>query len=308
MSSRRTVFVLVGCLAVGLAAEANRAGGAVWTAAEQSRSVGVFVQAFNDLDFLTDDDGQTAPDFGPFEPPGATVSKLVEVLSSPTASASASASQNSAMSASGFTAAGDVEAVTHVEDSGQEIGQATADADSGFDVTFTVDVTSPWLLSGTLSSDGFDGYASVGLYRGEELLFEAEASHATVPDPIEAVFGLSPGVEYEIVIVAHATAVDEDTASAAFDLAMSVWANPIGDANGDGAVDDDDLSLQLAHWGQEAGWGGGNFNDDTTVNDDDLSLLLANWTGPLGRAVPEPATIALLAIILPAALRARRNN
>ena len=87
MSSRRIVFVLVGCLAVGLGAEANRAGGAVWTVTEQSRSVDVFVQAFNDLDFLTDDNGQTAPDFGPFEPPAATVSRLVEVLSSPTAGA-----------------------------------------------------------------------------------------------------------------------------------------------------------------------------------------------------------------------------
>ena len=308
MSSRVVVLVLVGFLAVVLGAEVNRASGAVWTATEQSRGVGVFVQAFNDLDFLTDDDDATAPDFGPFQPPAAMVSKLVEVLSSPTAGASSSASQNSAMSPGGFTAIAGVEAVTHVEDNGQEIGQATADADSGFEVTFTVDVLSPWLLSGTLSSDGFDGYASVGLYRGEELLVEVQASHASVPDPVQAVFGLSPGVEYGIVIQAHATAVDEDTASAAFDLAMSLWPNPIGDANGDGAVDDDDLSLQLANWGQEAGWSGGNFNDGITVNDDDLSLLLANWTGPQPGAVPEPTTIALLAVILPAGFRARRTS
>ena len=308
MSSRIPISVLAGCLAIAVGPGPDGAGAAVWTATAQSRGVEVFVQAFNDLDFLTDEDGATVPDFGPFEPPAAAVTKLVEVFSSPTARASASASQNSAMSAGGFTAVAGVEAVTHAEDNGQEAGQATAAADSGFEVTFTVDVMSPWLLSGTLSSDGFDGYASVGLYRGEELLFEAQAGHATVPDPIEAVFGLSAGIEYEVVTQAHATAVDEDTASATFDLAMSMWANPIGDANADGAVDDDDLSLQLAHWSQEAGWGGGNFNDDTTVNDDDLSLLLANWTGPLGGAVPEPATIVLVAVVLPAALRLRRNG
>ena len=52
-----------------------------------------------------------------------------------------------------------------------------------------------------------------------------------------------------------------------------------GDANHDGGVDDDDLSLLLASWGEDVGWGNGNFNGDDTVDDDDLSLLLASWSG-----------------------------
>jgi len=70
-----------------------------------------------------------------------------------------------------------------------------------------------------------------------------------------------------------------------------------GDANLDTLVDDDDLSLLLANWGQDAEWGGGNFNADHVVNDDDLSYLLAHWTGepPAGGFVPEPTTAALLA-------------
>ena len=68
----------------------------------------------------------------------------------------------------------------------------------------------------------------------------------------------------------------------------------VGDANGDGLVDDDDLSLLLANWQQDVGWSKGNFNGDNTVDDDDLSLLLANWTG--SGAVPEPATLAMLTV------------
>jgi hypothetical protein len=305
MSSRVLISVLAGCLVIAVGAEPDHARAAVWTATAQSRSVEVFVQALNNTDFLTDDDGRTAPDFAPFE---ALVSKQVAVTSSPTADASASASQSSAMSAAGLAAAAGAEAVTHIGDNGQETGQATADADSSFETTFTVDVMSPWVLSGTLSSFGFEGYASVGLYRGEELVFQAQASHASVPGPIERVLGLGPATEYEVVIQAHAAAVDEDSASAGFDLALAPWPNPMGDANGDGAVDDDDLSLLLAHWGQDAAWEDGNFNTDAVVNDDDLSLLLANWTGPLASTVPEPATIALLAVTIPVVFRSRRRN
>jgi hypothetical protein len=40
----------------------------------------------------------------------------------------------------------------------------------------------------------------------------------------------------------------------------------------------------------------GNFGGDGTVNDDDLSLLLANWSPGGGGGVPEPTTLAALAI------------
>ena len=71
----------------------------------------------------------------------------------------------------------------------------------------------------------------------------------------------------------------------------------VGDANGDGAVNDDDLSLLLSNWGMDTDWAHGNFNADTTVDDDDLSLLLANWApnGASG-AVPEPMTLGLLTL------------
>ncbi len=79
-----------------------------------------------------------------------------------------------------------------------------------------------------------------------------------------------------------------------------------GDADHDGDVDDDDLSLLLANWGQDTDCDHGEFSGAAPVDDDDLSLLLANWTGPLAAAVPEPMTIGLIALGLPALLRRRK--
>jgi len=81
-----------------------------------------------------------------------------------------------------------------------------------------------------------------------------------------------------------------------------------GDANRDGSVDDDDLSLLLANWGQDTDWGHGEFNEVAPVNDDDLSLLLANWTGsPDSIGIPEPTTVGLLAVGAMVMLRRRRR-
>ena len=84
----------------------------------------------------------------------------------------------------------------------------------------------------------------------------------------------------------------------------------MGDANLDGVVDDNDLSLLLAHWGQDVtgepdgGWGRGEFSGAAPVDDNDLSLLLANWTG--AGAVPEPASALALLLGACAVVRRRR--
>ena len=87
----------------------------------------------------------------------------------------------------------------------------------------------------------------------------------------------------------------------------------LGDADLDGDVDDNDLSLLVANWRQDAtgdpdgGWGRGEFNNIAPIGDDDLSLLLANWTRVVAAATPEPATLALLALTAPALWRRRRR-
>jgi hypothetical protein len=74
------------------------------------------------------------------------------------------------------------------------------------------------------------------------------------------------------------------------------YATVPGDANLDGAVDQEDAAVLAAHWGQAGDWSCGNFNGDTVVDAADASILAANWgydTSESG-AVPEPGMIALL--------------
>ena len=73
--------------------------------------------------------------------------------------------------------------------------------------------------------------------------------------------------------------------------------NP-GDANGDGNVDINDLTIVLSNYGQTgATWSQGNFTGSGTVDINDLTIVLANYdpiSSPAGtRAVPEPGALLL---------------
>ncbi len=78
-----------------------------------------------------------------------------------------------------------------------------------------------------------------------------------------------------------------------------------GDANGDGTVDDRDLNVVLAHWGDAGGWAQGDFDASGVIDDRDLSVLLSHWGDGAAAAIPEPASLALVAGGL-LALRRRR--
>ncbi len=86
-----------------------------------------------------------------------------------------------------------------------------------------------------------------------------------------------------------------------------------GDANGDHAVDGGDLALMGGNWMVTSGrvWLDGDFNGDGAVNGGDLALMGGNWMWTLpapapGQAIPEPATLALLAMGGVAMIRRRR--
>ncbi len=69
-----------------------------------------------------------------------------------------------------------------------------------------------------------------------------------------------------------------------------------GDITMDGSVGDGDFSVMLGNWGGAANWDGGDISYNGTVGDEDFSVLLGNWGKSGGNHVPEPATLALLAI------------
>ena len=73
-----------------------------------------------------------------------------------------------------------------------------------------------------------------------------------------------------------------------------------GDANLDGKVDINDLTIVLAHYGQTGmAWTQGEFTGDGTVDINDLTIVLAHYGQSLGSsagpvaAVPEPAVAAV---------------
>ena len=72
-----------------------------------------------------------------------------------------------------------------------------------------------------------------------------------------------------------------------------------GDANGDGKVDINDLTIVLANYNQTGTvWSQGEFTGDGKVDINDLTIVLAHYgdtSGAAPAAVPEPASVVLLA-------------
>ncbi|MHC4983842.1 MAG: PEP-CTERM sorting domain-containing protein, partial [Planctomycetota bacterium] len=88
------------------------------------------------------------------------------------------------------------------------------------------------------------------------------------------------------------------TGSGAFDdvhVATGVPSIP-GDANKDGLVDVQDFTILKHNLGQAGGWGLGNFNGDAIVDTQDFTILKAHLGEGGSAAVPEPATLGLLAL------------
>jgi len=139
------------------------------------------------------------------------------------------------------------------------------------------------------------------------------AENALINSPLQSSFGLpaiASGSLYEF-------APDGSNQTLLADgLSMSPGLNPYfvavqppplpppwpGDANGDGKVDINDLTIVLANYNQTGTtWSQGDFNGDGKVDINDLTVVLTNfgqtvwaWAGGVA-PVPEPGMFALLA-------------
>ena len=71
-----------------------------------------------------------------------------------------------------------------------------------------------------------------------------------------------------------------------------------GDANLDGRVDVNDLTIVLSNYGQTgASWSQGDFNGDGTVDFNDLTFVLQNFGTAAGAGIataPEPSAVGVL--------------
>ena len=167
-------------------------------------------------------------------------------------------------------------------------------------------------------STGFDMFGELDVPESDsesesQFLWDMEDFYRTTPYWLSLFVATGGNFEQEIrAALANPLA---DPVSTFADIRVS-FASPIpGDANKNGIIDDDDLSLLLAHWDQDVtgdpdgGWGKGEFDAIGPVSDGDLSLLLANWTGPVGGgAIPEPATLSLPAAGAMVLLRHKRRR
>ncbi|MEM7680993.1 MAG: LamG-like jellyroll fold domain-containing protein [Planctomycetota bacterium] len=85
-----------------------------------------------------------------------------------------------------------------------------------------------------------------------------------------------------------------------------------GDANGDGNVDLLDFDILASNFGAGPGFGGGiaggDFNEDGNVDLLDFDILAGNFGASSPGAVPEPASLGLLALGGAALLRGRRRR
>jgi hypothetical protein len=91
----------------------------------------------------------------------------------------------------------------------------------------------------------------------------------------------------------------------------------LGDANHDGVVNGQDISLAASNWLKVASNGPGDVNGDGIVNGQDIALIASNWLNTYGGAtrgsasVPEPSTWLLASVgcaILALARRRRGKN
>ncbi len=133
---------------------------------------------------------------------------------------------------------------------------------------------------------------------GDMVLHDVPIIVLNVPNdsqPLDGIIGMNLFTDRDLVI--HAGYGGGMTWGSPFIGVTAAHAMGLaGDADGSRLVDDRDLSVLLSHWGAAGGvaWSEGDFNRDGRIDDRDLSVLLGHW-GDTAAAVPEPATLALLA-------------
>lgn len=165
-------------------------------------------------------------------------------------------------------------------ETGAPVGSGYGDGESYFEVSFTIDIQTPFMLTGDI--DGFGVYSFTGpSINIEDMSF----------GPKSATFGeigtLDAGA-YTFIISAAAESVDDISGSFSLEVVLggscpADITGPLGPGNPDGFVDALDLLLVLAQWSTpcvgscEGDITGPGCLPDGNVDAMDLMLLLGQW-------------------------------
>ena len=199
---------------------------------------------------------------------------------------------------------------TAVNSSGQVVGQGSQGSFMYSISTQTYTVLgsgTPLAVNSAGAAVGYDNFdidptnPSLGTYQGASLYQNGQEINLTnlISPDLSAVYQLM--IAYGINDKGQITGTAFNTNQGTYLAFIATSAVP-GDANLDGNVDINDLTIVLTNYNQAgAAWSQGDFNGDGNVDINDLTIVLANYGSTAGsgiKAVPEPSCLVLLASVL----------
>ena len=168
------------------------------------------------------------------------------------------------------------------------------------------DIADFWAFTGLTPDDHFEAEVTVSTFDPLLGLFDADGVPIEYDDDSGAgqlprICGSVPaGGALNLAVTGYADVLFQGDHTQAGDYTLRIVTEHPGDATRDGAVDYLDLGIVATLYGQvDAEWDGGDFTHDGVVNYLDVGVVATEYGWSRGGgagSVPEPATLALLAL------------
>jgi len=189
---------------------------------------------------------------------------------------------------------------------GREVVNLTTDADDGFFAA--LDQATAVAQYDPLAQDGVCSAVTLGQELGlRQFVWDRLADNKLYARFDEIAGPAEPGRRFTLRQQLRFFQAEPDDWSSAARQVLPPMDVP-GDANLDGRVNVQDVSVLATNWGlSPSWWTDGDFNDDAAVGIEDLSILATHWSAAAG-AAPEPTALWWLLLAAPAAAAGHRRR